>query len=98
MAGFLDRLRAVLRREKAEVAESWGEAKARIEGALDRREAELQATPEERLAQVQRDIDASADDLEEIRRRIERGSGAADGRGAEGGASPPGGGPAGGTG
>ena len=76
MSGFLDRLRAALRRERADVAEVWDDAKARLEGAMDRREAEQQATPEDRLAQVQRDIDASADALEEVRRKIEGGTGA----------------------
>jgi flagellar motility protein MotE (MotC chaperone) len=71
MSSFLDRLRAALRRERADVAEAWDDAKARLDGAMDRREAELDATPEARLAQVQRDIDASSDALEEVRRKIE---------------------------
>jgi phage shock protein A len=68
---FFDRFLAALRREKADVAETLAETKARLEAGMDRREAEQSASPEERLAAIQRDIDASSDSLEEVRRKIE---------------------------
>lgn len=68
---FLDRLRAALRREKADVTEAWQDAKDRLDADMDRREADLAATPEDKLADIQADIDAHAGDLDEIRRKID---------------------------
>jgi hypothetical protein len=66
-----DRIRAVLRREKRELDDIVDDAKERADAALDRRERDLQATPEEKLAAEQArgaEIDA---ELDAIRARIE---------------------------
>jgi predicted phage gp36 major capsid-like protein len=70
-----ERFRRALRREKADIDEAVGELKDRANAALDQRERELDATPSERLEMEKgraRDID---DDIEAIRRKIERGDG-----------------------
>lgn len=74
--GTWERILAALRREKRDVGEAVEEFEARANAALDQRERELHATPEEKLAIEQersREID---DELEAVRRRIEgRGQG-----------------------
>ena len=68
---FWDRLLAALRREKRDVGEAVDEFEQRANEALDRREREMAASPEERLRMEQErtdDIDAQFD---EVRRRIE---------------------------
>jgi hypothetical protein len=70
-----ERLRQALRREKRDVDEAIDEMKDRANAALDQRERERDATPSERLEMEQaraRDID---DDIEAIRRKIERSDG-----------------------
>jgi hypothetical protein len=72
-AGAWDRVQALFRREKREVDDALADATARANEALDRRERELAATPEERLA-VERERAAEQDDeYEALRRRIEGG-------------------------
>lgn len=69
--GTWDRVRAALRREKKDLEQAVDEMKARANDALDRRERERDATPEEKLAIEQRratEIDA---ELDAVRRRIE---------------------------
>lgn len=68
---ILERLRLALRREKADIGEAWRDAEARLDADLDRREGALTASPEEKLAQVQSEIDADENALDEIRRKIE---------------------------
>jgi hypothetical protein len=66
-----DRIRAVLRREKRELDDVVADATARANAALDKREREMNATPEEKMAIEQEraaEIDAQ---LEAVRRRIE---------------------------
>jgi hypothetical protein len=66
-----DRIRALLRREKDELDDVVDDFKDRANAALDRREREMNATPEERMAMEQEraaEIDA---ELEAVRRRIE---------------------------
>jgi hypothetical protein len=70
-----ERLRKALRRETREIEEAVDEMKDRANAALDERERGLDATPSERLATEQaraKDID---DEIEAIRRKIERGDG-----------------------
>jgi hypothetical protein len=71
--GTWDRILAALRREKRDVDEAVDELVTRGNATLDRRERELQATPEEKLAMEEErgaEIDA---ELEAVRRRIEGG-------------------------
>ena len=71
MSSFLDRLKALLRREKAELDDALADAEARGNAALDARERELSATPEERL-RIEQERAAAADaEYEALRRRIE---------------------------
>jgi hypothetical protein len=74
MSTVWDRLRAALRREKHEVGDAIADATARGNEALDRREHELSATPEERL-EIERERAATKDDeFEALKRKIEDGS------------------------
>ena len=73
MASTWDRIKAALRREKADIDEAVEEWTTQGNAALDRKERELRATPEERLAMEQErgeEIDA---ELDAVRRRIEGG-------------------------
>jgi hypothetical protein len=66
-----DRLRALLRREKRELDDVVDDFKARANAALDERERELNATPEEKFA-IEQERAAQIDaELEAVRRRIE---------------------------
>lgn len=68
-----DRIRAALRREKRDLDEAIDDATARGNAALDKRERELNATPEEKLA-IEQERGAEADAaFEAARRRIEGG-------------------------
>ena len=71
--GTFDRLKAALRREKRDIDEAVDEMTAHGNAVLDKKERELHATPSEKLAIEQdraKDID---DEIEAIRRRLERG-------------------------
>lgn len=70
--GTWDRILAALRREKRDVAEALDEFTDRANADLDRRERELHATPEEKLAIEQERAAENDAELEAIRRRIER--------------------------
>ena len=69
-----DRIRALLRREKHELDDVVEDFKERANAALDRREREMNATPEEKLAIEQERAAENDAELEAIRRRIERDS------------------------
>ncbi len=71
-AGVWHRLRDLLRREKRDIDEALADATARADEALDRRERELAASPEERLAMEQERAAAQDDEFEALRRKIER--------------------------
>ncbi|HUP87515.1 MAG TPA: hypothetical protein VM143_17820 [Acidimicrobiales bacterium] len=71
--GTWDRIAAALRREKRDVAEAVDEFTQRSNAALDERERDLGATPEEKLAREQRRGEEIDDELEAVRRRIEGG-------------------------
>ena len=74
--GFLDSLKAWFRSESEEAREIGRETKSRLEAELDRREAELGATPAEKLDMIQDRI-AQDDPFDELRDKIEgRGAGA----------------------
>lgn len=74
--GTWDRILAALRREKRDVAEALEDFTERANADLDRRERELHATPEEKLAMEQERAAENDAELEAIRRRIEgRGTG-----------------------
>ena len=70
-ASFWDRVRAVLRREKAELDDALDDAVRRGDAALDARERELHATPAERLRLEQERAAAADAEYEALRRRIE---------------------------
>jgi len=71
--GTWDRIRAALRREKADIDEALAEFEVKANASLDRRERELRATPEERLAMEQERAAENDAEIEAIRRRIEGG-------------------------
>lgn len=71
--GTWDRIRDALRREKRDVDEALGEFEVKANAALDRRERELRATPEEKLVMEQERAAENDAELEAIRRRIEGG-------------------------
>ena len=72
--GTWDRIRAALRREKHDVDEALAEFEVKANAELDRRERELRATPEEKLAMEQERAAENDAELEAIRRRIEGGA------------------------
>ena len=66
-----DRIRALLGREKRELDDAVDDFKERANAALDRREREMKATSEEKLAiELERAAEIDAE-LENVRRRIE---------------------------
>ena len=69
--GAWDRIRKALRREKRELDDIVGDATKRANAALDRRERELHATPEERLAMEQARGAEIDDEFDAVRKRIE---------------------------
>ena len=69
--GVWDRIRAVLRREKRDLDEAVDDFTNSANAALDRRERELSATPEEKLAIEQERGEQIDADFEALRRRIE---------------------------
>jgi len=73
MAGFWERVRAILGREKAELDDALADAEARGNAALDERERELRATPEERLRIEQKRAAAADAEYESLKRQIEGG-------------------------
>jgi hypothetical protein len=68
---FWDRLLAALRREKQDIDEAVGDFESRANENLDRREREMNATPEEKLAIEQERAREIDDEFEAVRRRIE---------------------------
>jgi hypothetical protein len=70
---FWDRLRAALKREKQDLDELTTDWEQRGNAALDQRERELDATPEERMQIEQERIQANDDEFDAVRRRIEGG-------------------------
>lgn len=72
---FWERVRAVLGREKRDIGQAVREFEEQANRALDEREREQRATPQEKLA-IQQARAAEADAaFDEVRRRIEGGAG-----------------------
>ena len=67
-----DRIRAILRRERRDLDDALVDFTERGNAALDRRERELNATPEEKLAIEQERAEEIDAELDAVRRRIER--------------------------
>lgn len=74
MARAWARVLAALRRERRDVEEAVDELVASGNAAMDRRERELHATPEERLALEQERAAENDAEIEAIRKRIEGGA------------------------
>lgn len=72
-ASVWHRLRVLLGREARDIEDAIDDATERGNEALDRRERELEASPEERLAIERERAEAQDDEYENLRRRIERG-------------------------
>jgi hypothetical protein len=70
-SSWIERARALLRREAADVREAVDDLQARADADLTRRERELQATPDERLAAIQREIDEAGDPFADVKARRE---------------------------
>jgi hypothetical protein len=69
--GTWDRIRAALRREGRELDDLAKDVQTRANAALDKRERELNATPEEKLA-IEQERGAELDaEFDAVRRRIE---------------------------
>jgi ribosomal protein S6E (S10) len=71
--GIWDRVRAALRREKRDLDEAVDEFQQRANAALDKREREQTATPEEKLAMQQERGDEIDAEFDAVRKRIEGG-------------------------
>ena len=71
--GVWDRIQAALRREKRDLDEVIDDITERGNAALDRRERELHATPEEKIAIEQERAEELDADFDAVRDRIERG-------------------------
>ena len=69
--GVWQRIQQVLRREKRELDDVLHDAEERANAALDRRERELNATPDERLEMEQERAAELDADFDAVRRRIE---------------------------
>ena len=70
---FWDRLRAALRREQRDIEEAIDDATRRGNAALDEKERELHATPEERL-RIEAERAARQDaEYDALRKKIEGG-------------------------
>ena len=70
-AGWWERVRAILGREKAELDDALADAAERGNAALDAAERELTATPEERLRLEQERAAAADAEYEALRKKIE---------------------------
>lgn len=67
--GFFDSLKNWFSSEVAEVKESASAAQTRLESEMDRREADLRASPQEKLDQIQSEI--SDDPFAAVRDKID---------------------------
>ena len=71
--GIWDQIRAVLRREKRDLDDAIDDLTDRGNAALDRRERELHATPEEKIAIEQERAEELDAEFDAVRDRIQRG-------------------------
>lgn len=67
-----DKIQSVLRREKRDLDDAVDDLTERGNAALDRRERELHATPEERIAIEQEKAEELDAEFDAVRERIER--------------------------
>ena len=72
---FWDRVRQLLRREQNELKDAVRDFESRADAALDKRERELHASPEEKLELQQERAREADEEFEAVRRRIEGGGG-----------------------
>lgn len=70
--GFWDSVKAFFQREAGDVKEGLGGLKDKLDSELTRREAELEATPSERLDMIREDIESSGSALDDIEAKIDR--------------------------
>ena len=75
--GFIDSLKRWFSGEAAEVRESMDDAGAALNADLDRREADLKATPEEKMDALLEEIEQSDEQLDELTAEIQAESEAA---------------------
>jgi hypothetical protein len=71
--GTWDRIRAALRREKADLDQAVDEMKTKANSSLDQKERELNATPAEKLVIEQQRANEIDAELDAVRKRIEGG-------------------------
>jgi hypothetical protein len=69
--GFLDSIKSWFRTEAAEARDLGQDTMGRMEADLNRREAELNLTPEERFDQLQQEISDGDSALDALRDKIE---------------------------
>ncbi len=69
--GFLDSLKSWLRSEGAEARQLGRETKGRLQAELDRREADLTATPEQRLERLQEQIAEGGSGFDDLQSKID---------------------------
>ena len=70
--GVWEKIQSVLRREKRDLDDAVEDFTERGNAALDRRERELQATPEEKIAIEQERAEELDAEFDAVRERIER--------------------------
>jgi len=68
--GFMDTVAKLFKKESADLKEAISGAEQRANATLDRKEREMAMTPEERMAQIQGEID-DQDPMAEMRDKIE---------------------------
>lgn len=68
---WLDRVRTVLSRQAADAKVAWDQLQRQADTKLTKLERDLDATPEERLAALQREIDDSGDPFADVRARLD---------------------------
>ncbi|MCP4225771.1 MAG: hypothetical protein GY773_20750 [Actinomycetia bacterium] len=76
--GFLDSLKAWLRIEKADLAESTAELERRLDADLTRREAQLGESPTEAMERLQGEIADNESSFDAIRDIVDTDPGAKD--------------------
>lgn len=76
--GFLDTIKSWLGAEAAEANDLKNDLEARWNRDLDRKEAELAATPEERMRMIQDQIDDNRATLDELQAKVDGRNAAAD--------------------
>ncbi len=68
---WVDRVRTVLSRQAADAKVAWEQLQRQADTKLTKLERDFEATPEERLAALQREIDESDDPFADVRARLD---------------------------